>query len=86
MEKIIKTIAYTVILVVVTPIAIIELIFKSIAFILLCVMFFIMMFFAPLLKSFTWPCSIQKFIDYVFSLSFTITKKVFNKYTEALYL
>ena len=86
MEKIIKSVAYLIIFIVATPVAVIETIFKSISFILLCAMFIIIMFFAPLFKNFTWPNLMQKFIDYVFSLNFTATKKVFNKYTEALYL
>ena len=86
MEKIIKLVAYCVITIVATPVAIVETIFKSTTFILLCAMFVVMMFFAPIFKNCTWPEPIQKFIDYVFSLKFKATKKVFNKYTEALYL
>ena len=86
MEKIIKPIAYLIIFIIATPIAIVETIFKSISFILLCVMFIIMMFLAPLFKEYTWPNQVQKFIDYIFSFNFVITCKIINAYKKALYL
>lgn len=86
MEKILKSIAYTIIFIVATPITIIELIFKIASFITVFSIFLVMMFLAPLFKDFYWPNPIQKFIDYVFSLNFVVTCKVINSYKKALNL
>lgn len=86
MEKILNFIAYCVIMIVAFPVTAIELIFKVMSFITLCLIFLIMMFMAPLFKNFTWPNSIQKFIDYTFSLNFVATGKIINSYKEALNL
>lgn len=84
--KDLNSIAYVVIFIIATPITIIELIFKIVSFVILFLIFIVMMFMAPLFRNFCWPNLIQKFINYVFSLHFTMTCKIIDTYKKSLCL
>lgn len=83
-EKILDFISYTIIIIVALPVCTFELIFKSVVFIFWCAIFLMMMFMAPLFKNFSWPKPIVRFLDYVFSLNFTLTYKIISSYKSAL--
>ena len=84
MGKILNFVAHCIIIIVALPVCTIELVFKVVAFITVCAILIAMMFFAPLFKNFSWPKSIDKFIDYVFSLNFVVTGKMIDAYKNAL--
>jgi hypothetical protein len=86
MDKILNFVAYCVIIIIAFPITVIEAIFKIAAFVTVCTILIAMMFFAPFFKNFSWPKPIDKFIDYVFSMNFSITCKVIDTYKDSLNL
>jgi hypothetical protein len=86
MDKILNFIAYIVIIIVAFPITVIEAIFKIAAFIMVCSIFIVMMFMAPLFKDLSWPKPIQKCVDYTFSMIFVVTCKVIDSYKKSLCL
>lgn len=84
MGKILNFVAHCVVIIVALPVCTIELVFKSVTFILLCAIFLAMMFLAPIFKDLSWPKPIIRFVDYVFSLNFVATGKMIDAYKNAL--